>query len=331
MIFSQFTRDLKSPQPAFRRYRHDDINPLSGQRKKRWIHDPNDAMRTIHLRFIRYLRRHIPRLPHSTCGEKGDKSYLNVLRHRGNRYFYLTDIKSAYTQVQPGALAAVLSDVAPELGKDQFGLISFLSEYFLHPQGGLITGANASVLLFNLYAGLLVDMELAEYCHDRRMTYTRYLDDLTFSSPGAPIGVTKRKQLLAIIRSADLPINDQKTHGADLGKGTTTINGLCIDMTGRIFLPRRYLFKLRGMMHRCMERRDVKPARVHGRMGLFWQSTQGRSYHEMARVEQRLVNQYRRFRIFERAMPPWPWDVRYKKLDGEQQELLLRHEGVENA
>jgi hypothetical protein len=326
VILSQFTRslDAEQPLPAFHRFLHDDVNVLGEQRKKRWIYAPNENMRLIHGRLIKYLRQTRPALPHSTCGEKGDKSYLNIMRHRGNRWLYMTDIQSAYSNVQAGSLAAVLADSYPELAHDNLGLISFLSEFCLHAQGGLITGANASVLLFNLYAGLLVDLELSEYCRARHMTYSRYLDDLTFSSPGAPIGTTKRKQILAIIRAAGLPINEKKTHGTDLIKGPVMVNGLRADITGRIFLPRHYLLKLRGMMHRCMNRCDVKPSRVHGRMGLFWQSTQGRSYHQMARIEQRLVDQYREFRRFERSMPAWPWDVQYKDLDGQQQEMLLR-------
>ena len=261
--------------PGFRTYPIRDYNPVSGNLKKcRWISDPNAPMRDLHASLIRYIRRLQVPMPNSTACRRGDSALKNVWRHykrqgKGfNRYLVLLDISSAYNAVRMDRLVEVLLSADPELVPIKERVENFLHDYCMDPRSkGLVTGAPASPELFNLYCEVLIDRPLRELCEKYSLVYTRYLDDMTFSSLG-PIGRKKRRALLAVIRSVGFSISDKKARVIDLRKGPATVNGVGICLDGRIFLPRRTLTHIRGVIHQAMLGK-VKPSVIHGKMGLL--------------------------------------------------------------
>lgn len=301
MFFETFTKHLPA-EPAFRRFRFKDQNPLGGTVKIRTLYAPNDAMREVHRRLIEWLRRLRIRLPYATGAKPRCSPRLGIRPHQRNRYFYLTDIASAYPSVDGGRLAEILySLVEPEPGKPQLDLIDaceeldevvkFLKAYCLAPEGGLATGAPASPDLFNLYAGELLDPALARLAKQYGLKYTRYLDDLTFSSPKVRIGKRKRDAIRAAIISAGFRVNHKKSGVYDLRRGPILIHGIGLASPGRIFLPRHYLRKAKGLIHAAMAGRASR-SKVDGVMGVFAASTDSA---KLNRTERRLVDEYRRY------------------------------------
>ncbi len=91
-------RDLPH-EPTFRRSIFDDWNPVSRRRKQRIIYAPNAAMRIVHRRIRMYLMDTCPPSPYATGSVRGGSTLVNAKRHRGNRFFLLYDIRSAYPNV----------------------------------------------------------------------------------------------------------------------------------------------------------------------------------------------------------------------------------------
>ncbi|MBW4061424.1 hypothetical protein HJC99_02540 [Candidatus Saccharibacteria bacterium] len=290
--------DLLGDEPSFRVHRLRDENKVSGVTKWRTIHAPNDPMRKLHSRMIvdlRLLQTKVHgRSPYATAVLPGSSPRRNVERHRGKRYLYLLDLHSAYLYVKGGELAFILCTLAAQrdgyLVADPSELSSthdFLKRYCLGTTGGLLTGAPASPDLFNIYAGELIDQRLAPRLKRWGLTYSRYIDDLTFSS-NEPIGERKRRAIRDVIAAAGFDISYRKAKVYDLAKGPVQINGIGLDLTGRTYVPRKYLGKVNGILH-LARYGMIKPAKVAGYMGVYWTATprshQGRNRAECHTLE----------------------------------------------
>lgn len=241
--------------PLFQPYVIRDINRVSGVVKFREVHAPNDPMRAAQAVLLKDLRRHIRlKLPYATS-VKGVSLLEGVARHRGNQYVVKYDLVKAYQNVQADRLKQVLLDLSPEHGESLWQRVSELS--LLSPGGGLITGAATSPDLFNLYAGKLIDYQLAALFVDwGDVTYTRYLDDLTFSS-AAPIGKRRRRQILQVVAAAGFEINRQKAEVVDLVEaGVVEVNGVGLTLMGQLYLPQRY----RRVLYSLLKQAQYNPA-----------------------------------------------------------------------
>ncbi|MDD4995356.1 MAG: reverse transcriptase family protein [Patescibacteria group bacterium] len=290
MLFDIILKNIDGT-PGFNKFTYRDVNPVAKTVKMRTLYAPNNAMRQVHRGLIFYLRRHLLEhhpLPHATGAMRGSSPKKNVLRHRGNRFFYLTDIHNFYPSVDAERLAGILMNLDERLMEDETGLLAFLNKYCIADEGGLATGAPASPDLANRYAGELLDRPLGEFCRRHGIIYTRYLDDLTFSAT-EPIGKRKRQMIRRIILAAGFQINHKKSIVRDIQKAPVVINGIAMDKTSRIFIPRHYLRKIRGRLY-SVKRGRANFAQAAGMMGAFWGATEYCAPHN--RTETKLVDRF---------------------------------------
>jgi hypothetical protein len=291
-------RNLPPEHPAFTYFQLRDENPLGRYEKTRRIGAPNRTAELIHSRINNCLRDR-RWLPFATGALPYCSPRSNVLRHRFSRFFYLTDIHAAYPSVNPEKLAEILEEYfswyeggALRATKDE--LLVFLKRLCVDKQsGGLIVGAPASPYLFNLYAEVLIDRPLGALCRKYRLAYSRYLDDLTFSSRSR-IGEKKRKAIREIIQRAGFSINHRKSRVHDLRKGPIEITGIGLEYGGRIYLPRHYLRRIKGVLHAAVHDPVNFQQLVSGMMGLFFGIT-----HEGSRLnstERDIIDGYKHFR-----------------------------------
>lgn len=249
--------------------------------------DPNKPMRVVHYRLLRYLRRLDVDLSCAVGARPGWNAARNVALHRKGKFFYITDIHAAYKSVDGSRLASVLRSLDPRVAAEGFEVEWFLDEYCLTEDGGLITGAPASPDLFNILLAVLVDAELKEYCGRWGITYSRYLDDLIFSS-AAPIGKRKRRKIRAVVEEAGFQINHRKSEVRDLEKGPIVINGVGLEYGGRMFVPRWYLRKLIRTLYRAIHHPgSVNRNKLAGMMGVFFAVPRERF---PPRIEQTVTN-----------------------------------------
>jgi len=289
MIFDDFLRDLPGV-PLYHSFLHEDVNPLGGTKKIRLIHAPNDAMRLVHARLIRYLRS-IAKLPYATGAVPKSSPLKNAEFHRQQRYFYLVDIRKFFPSIQGEPLTATICSCNEDLRGSEKKVLQFLREYCLD-NDRLITGAPASPDLANIFMGVRADRQLGELCRKYGLLYTRYLDDLTFSSKSHPIGDKKRKALREVILNIGLEINHRKCGYYNIKKKPVIITGVGVRYGGGTFLPRHYVQKLRGMIF-LAKYGEIPPAKVHGHMGTFFSTTNIKEReHFLTEVDWKLLEEY---------------------------------------
>ncbi len=298
LFFEECVRGIDGA-PIYSSYTLRDCNPLSGHEKRRVICNPNRTMRIVHGRLIRYIRKLPVSRVNSTGGVPGMSPLKNIRLHaRGSRFprhFFLVDISGAYQSVDPEKLVEVLCVADRELGGSRSQVRVFLDLYCLsRREGGLLVGAPASPDLFNLYCEVLLDPSLRDLCRKYNLTYTRYLDDITFSSLQQPIGKKKRRALRAVIDAVGFALSPSKTQVLDLRKGPIFINGVGVREDGQCFLPRHAVDELRGLLHLALTAEQVdhwkEYRRIHGKMGMFKALTNPKNPN---RTEQRVLEMYR--------------------------------------
>jgi RNA-directed DNA polymerase len=283
---------LLGGEPSFRVFTIQDKNPLSGQvKKRRRLEAPNKPMEIIHKRLIQYLRKLSVPMPHATACSPGDSPKKNVERHRHNRFFYVLDLQGAYKAVRVQKLAGILYKADSNLKGMFWEVQGFLRRYCMSEAGGLATGAPASPDLFNLYCTKLLDEPLQEICERFGLTYTRYLDDLTFSA-NHTVSRRATNEICAVVRNAGFEVHDTKTHRHDLAKKTLTLNGIGLELGGRIFVPPWYVRHVRGLLYQGIQGNLFLVPKIQGAMGVFLGIIDRKN---LTVTEQKVMNLYGKF------------------------------------
>ena len=295
--------------PSFEQFTLQDINPVSGNVKTRKISNPNPSMREIHRRIIQAVQDLDLWNFHSF-----ESPYSNASKHIGSRYFYQTDLKDAYGSVSLEKLVEIIVSLRPEWKQDDVREI--LTSYCFEKSGGLIVGAPASPKLFNIYANHKIDrplLKLWPYMRDDmgqilRKYYTRYIDDLTFSSLD-PISGNTRRMIRGVIEEAGFKINHRKSNVLDLVKGPIVITGVGLEWrphrSARLFLPRHYLKRMFGLLHLTLKGDPrVSHSQVEGLMGVF-HGVFGRKYEHSNGIVQFTATEEKFLRMY------WTYRSRY--------------------
>ena len=204
-----------------------------GTFKTREIMVPSDETRTRHQEMLElFYSLDIP-MPYATGGQPGKGLLDNVVPHKENRDFYLLDLSDAFASVDVEHLIAMAkSPLVPAAFEEE--VEAFIRQWATTPDApGLPLGAPCSPFLFNLYC-LPLDRAVGKFCDKEGITFTRYLDDLTFSAKRV-IGKRTRHELRqVIIRSSGMAINDKKTRHHNLAVAPVTITGISLQPDGRI-------------------------------------------------------------------------------------------------
>jgi len=293
-------------EPRFIRFPHRDVNPVSGTKKWRILSKPNPPMRKVHDRFCEAIQYDACELT-----AQRDSTFANAAEHLENRFFYQTDLAHAYKSVLLIPMVRALRECHPDWPEGE--LTAFLRKYcFEHGGRGLIMGAPSSPDLFRIYATSYLDRPLFNLWMPIETggwigrAYTRYCDDLTFSSP-QPIASAMRRRIRDIIQGVGFEVNDRKTTLCDLAKGSIMICGVRLEYRGRqgarMLLPRRYLSKVRGMLHLAVAgKAKVDHKVVTGMWGVFCATTFGKHKKtnaegliELNRTEERIWKLYRQY------------------------------------
>jgi len=178
----------------------------------------------------------------------GKSLYDNVRPHKDNKSvkFYLTDFKDAYGSVQQDALREKVESIVGKYakGRDNQEVRRTIADYmddgaFLHGVDGLPQGNATSPDLLEWYLKDADSMLVFEMVRRRSLgeVATRYLDDLTVSSPDArALGAPFRQTIREIYKNLapGMEVNHSKSKIHQLGPRQVTITGLSLYPDGRI-------------------------------------------------------------------------------------------------
>lgn len=193
----------------------------------------------------------------ATAYRTGSSIRDNAQRHAKNEFILKMDFKEFFNSIEPKHFRRHVRTHFPKKYTRQEMAILWRYLFWAQPTGDrekpyrlcLSVGSASSPFISNsiMYAA---DEHLAAFCSSRKITYTRYADDLTFSAGTMeqlrPL-VSKVRQLNELPNLDFLTVNDKKTLFLTKA-GNRTITGLVVTNEGRVSLGRDRKRLIRSMI-----------------------------------------------------------------------------------
>jgi len=203
----------------------------NGTNKKRTYRESLYILKIIQKRIKDRILSKIELPENVQGGRKKHSNITNAKKHQGKKYILTTDLQDFF----PSIKAKKIFETFCELGfNKQF---AFYVTRFTTWKGELPQGTPTSTHIANIIF-LKTDFKLIEFCKANEITYTRFVDDLTFSSQKDFQNLIK--QILEIIKENGLKINWRKT----FYKGNQIITGIRV-FNHKIDAPKEILEKVK--------------------------------------------------------------------------------------
>ncbi len=231
---------------ASHRYKQYPIKKADGK-STRLIEQPSRGLKLLQRWIIRRVFDQLPTHPCAHAYVKGRSIGTNAAVHRGSRYISRLDFENFFPSLTSEDVDLLLMQNRPwvsgtSLSDEDIRLVSSLTCRF----GRLTIGAPSSPTISNklLYE---LDTHLARLGAGCNVLYTRYADDLYFSSsqPGILYDVCKKtEEVIAGMASPRLIINKKKTyHGSR--KRRMVVTGLRITPDAKVSVGRELKRRIR--------------------------------------------------------------------------------------
>lgn len=213
-------------KPEDKKYTSFEISKKSGGKRK--INAPSDSLKSLQKKTSQVLQECISEIEATTKkvnrashGFRIDKSILtNASEHRRKRYVFNIDLEDFFPSITfPRIRGFLILDKNFALNP----LIATTIAQIACMESKLPQGSPCSPIISNLIAGIL-DVHLARLAKANGCTYTRYADDITFSTnkrdfPAAiaensqehPNDWTLGKQLASLVKKSGFSVNASKT------------------------------------------------------------------------------------------------------------------------
>lgn len=218
----------------------------------REINQPSAELKDIQ-RWVteRYLKT-LPCHPAATAYEAGSSIKVNAEHHRSNQYITRIDFSDFFPSFEAERIDKFLSNHMSDLDINESDAV--MIRLSVCRQGRLTIGAPSSPSLTNCMM-FEFDEQITNQYLEKNITYTRYADDLYFSSSSPDVmwdvcSIIEEK--LADIEHLKLRINVKKNNYMSK-KYRRVITGLIISDTGQISLGRSKKRLLSAKVHNFMQ------------------------------------------------------------------------------
>lgn len=233
-------------------YKFYTIPKANGARRN--IYQPSKELKSVQrwliTRFLLSLTVH-----HSaTAYNKGCSTKKNAAKHKDNRFLLRIDFKDFFESLTTSdffnKMSLLKDNFQPALdGED----IEILSQIFFRGPNMTI-GAPSSPFLSNILM-YDFDRQLNDYCSHKDVAYTRYADDLFFSTKQyntlKHIEQYVHKFVKVINMPSHLTINTEKTRHTSK-KGKRSITGLVITENGNISVGRAKKREIKSIVNQAL-------------------------------------------------------------------------------
>ncbi|WP_196772804.1 reverse transcriptase family protein [Pseudodesulfovibrio alkaliphilus] len=199
---------------------------------------PSGALRKVQTAILRQLQKH-PLHP-AAYGAVQRRCHIdNAKRHAAAPYVYCLDFSSFFPSISSNRIYKLLAE---QLGCSPpvSNILTKLTTY----KYKLPTGSPTSPVLTNILCFPL-DNRLNSLACDYGLTYTRFIDDLTFSGRRIPEGFIRKTK--EIITSFGLLLNDEKEELFTPYKGKL-VTGINVN-TNKVRVSRYYKKSVRAQKH----------------------------------------------------------------------------------
>lgn len=164
-------------------------------------------------------------------------------KHSRNLYILKLDIKDFYPSIKRDRVFYIFRDMG--YNKEASNLLANICTY----ENSLPQGAPSSACLANLICRRM-DSRIAGYCNRRNIIYTRYADDIIFSSNDRNLLYRSYKTMKLIIESEGFFLNNNKTYFRSESRKKEVLG---ITINGKnIKCPKKMKRMVRSMIHHAV-------------------------------------------------------------------------------
>jgi|AntRauTorckE5430_2_1112549.scaffolds.fasta_scaffold00366_10 hypothetical protein len=234
----------------------------------RQIEDPDDHLKkaqrhlNAHLQALYYQIRHPAAYGFVTCptDDHAPRNILsNATRHLGAQWLLNVDMQDFFHLIKEKHVADFFATPQLNFKKLTAKRLAALCCY----KGRLPMGAPTSPAISNFIAYPL-DVALQDFADDRGWTYTRYADDLSFSSLGVPITRDEVPDIAAIVVAHDLKLNPAKSKLFGPDASEKSVTGLVLGPEG-VALSQAYVQNLQDGIAKLSSVLDTRYLMPSGR------------------------------------------------------------------
>lgn len=185
----------------------------------------------------------------------------NAKAHTGKKQVLNIDLKDFFPTITAKQVKHVFTSSFFNFSEELANAFTLLTTY----EGNLPIGAPTSPVISNFVCYKL-DSDLIHYCKINHLTYTRYADDLTFSSD-SDITPYNTLEIINLIHKNNFEINEKKLRKQSCNR-RQSVTGLTVNEM--VNVDRRLLKKIRAMLHDLTRSGMLAAAQRHFKMA--WES-----------------------------------------------------------
>lgn len=216
----------------------------------RTIDHPSKQLKAMQRWLLSYLLNSLPIHPAAVAYRKKKSIFDNASLHAGSRYLLRMDCKDFFHSITDGDLKMLIAN--------RPGTFSGWSPYetdlfckLVCKNGRLTIGAPTSPILSNAVC-YDMDTQLSEISNKLEVTYSRYADDLFFSTKLPNVLSALESTVVSTIANLTLPrdlaINPAKTRHSSRGR-SRRVTGITLGSDGKPYIGRALKRKIRAMIH----------------------------------------------------------------------------------
>lgn len=220
----------------------------------REIAQPARATKFIQNLLIEILLNELPVHESVTAYRKGSSIKLNALAHAKNPYLSKFDFKDFFTSIQGSDIKAHIQRSLPHTfsSQDLDDIMRIICKKTEYRDGfNLSVGAPSSPLISNTIL-FEFDSLVSDWCKEKGFIYTRYADDLSFSTKVRGLTSLLEPFLIEVLTSLDYPkleLNSKKTIHLSK-KHQRRVTGLILNNDGVVSLGRDKKRLISSMIHK---------------------------------------------------------------------------------
>jgi len=221
--------------------------------KKRTIAQPAREVKRLQYWIISELLKHFPIHPAATAYRQGKSILNNAKPHAKKRFLLKLDFKDFFHSIKVDDFRKFLEQEGSQtVDASDFDYLCRILFWNDKRTGDLILsiGAPSSPILSNILMHEF-DVKVSEYCKSAAVTYTRYADDMTFSTNKPEIlrsVVTNVEQICTELPYPRLSLNTEKTVHAS--KATSRrVTGLVLSNEGDVSIGHKRKREIRAAVH----------------------------------------------------------------------------------
>lgn len=225
--------------------------------KFRTIAHPSKELKLVQRWMVSNVLSGLPVHPAATAYQAGTSILKNAQAHVEHRYLLKLDIKDFFPSIKPADLLRHYEKFIKPL--DEFDRRVLSQILFRRNKETkkleLSIGAPSSPLISNSVF-FSIDEEIQTYCTPKGITYTRYADDLSFSTDQPHVLTEVQNVVASILQRAEYPrlkLNTEKTIHTSK-KHRRQVTGLILTPDKKISIGREKKRTIKALVHRYLQK-----------------------------------------------------------------------------